>query len=53
LVKVGKASAYQQYFDDVSLNEELVKQYQLDDDDLKLLLLSPRAYYEDRGHECC
>jgi hypothetical protein len=47
-------SAYEQYYHCVSLHKELVKQYQVDDDDdLKHLLLSLRAFYDGRGYECC
>ena len=45
-------SAYEQYYHCVSLHKELVKQYQVDDDDLKHLLLSLRAYHDGRGYEC-
>jgi len=34
-------SSYEQHFDGLPLHTELVKQYQVEDDDLKHLLLSP------------
>ncbi len=46
-------SSYEQHFDGVPLHTELVKQYQVEDDDLKHLLLSPRAFCDQRGYECC
>lgn len=46
-------SAYEQYYDSAPLHEELVKQYQVDHDELKHLLLSQRAHHDDRGYECC
>jgi len=46
-------SACAQYYDGVLLHEKLVKQYQVDDNDLKHLLLSPGAHHDERGYECC
>jgi hypothetical protein len=46
-------SSYEQHFDGVPLHTELVNQYQVEDDDLKHLLLSPRAFCDQRGYECC
>ena len=46
-------SRYEEYYDGIPLNSELVRQYQVDDFDLKHLLLSPRARLCDEGYECC
>ncbi len=46
-------SQYEEYYDGIPLNSELVRQYQVDDFDLKHLLLSPRARIRDEGYECC
>jgi hypothetical protein len=46
-------SAYGKFYDGVPLDAELVKQYQVDDDDLKHLLLSPGACLHPQGYECC
>ena len=46
-------SAYEQYYEGISLHKEILKQYQVDEDDLKHLLLSPRANHDDYGCECC
>jgi hypothetical protein len=36
-----RVSSYEKYYDGVPLHPEFIKQYQVDDDDLKHLLLSP------------
>ena len=46
-------STYEEYYDGVHMHRELVKQYQVDDCDLKHLLLSPRARVDQKGYECC
>ena len=46
-------SQYEEYYDGIPLNSELVRQYQVDDFDLKHLLLSPKAILHDKGYECC
>ncbi len=46
-------SSYEEYYDRVPLHPESVKQYQVDDDDLKRLLLSPRSRLHQNGYECC
>ena len=46
-------SSYEEYYDGVPLHPELVRQYQVADDDLKHLLLSPRSRLHHNGYECC
>jgi hypothetical protein len=46
-------SSYEEYYDGVPMHPELVKQYQVEDCDLKHLLLSPRARVDQKGYECC
>ena len=46
-------SAYEEYSNELPLYPEVVKQYQVDDNDLKHLLLSPRSCLYDQGYECC
>ena len=46
-------SSYKEYYDGVPLHPELVRQYQVADDDLKHLLLSPRSRLHHNGYECC
>ena len=46
-------SSYEEYYDGVPLHPELVRQYQVADDDLKHLLLSPRSRLHQNGYECC
>ncbi len=46
-------SSYKEYYDGFPLHLELVRQYQVDDDDLKHLLLSPRSRLHQNGYECC
>lgn len=46
-------STYKEYYDELPLHPEEVNQYQVDDDDLKHLLLSPRSRLHDQGYECC
>ena len=40
-----RVSSYEEYYDGLPLHSELVKQDQVDDDDLKQLLLSPRSNF--------
>ena len=37
----------------MTLSPILVSQYEIDDTDLKGILLSPRAYFDENGFECC
>jgi hypothetical protein len=46
-------SQYEEYYDGMPLNSELMHQYQVEDPDLKHLLLSPRARCHKEGYECC
>ena len=46
-------SSYEEYYDGVPLHPELVRQYQVDDDDLKHLLLSPRSRLHQNGYDYC
>ena len=48
------AAQYEEHFS-ISLNQDLVVQYQVEDDDLKDLLLSPRAQCSKDGnhYQCC
>jgi hypothetical protein len=46
-------SAYEEYYDGVSMHPELVKQYQVDDCNLKHLLLLPRAHLDPKDNKCC
>ena len=44
-------SSYEEYYDGVPLHPKLVRQYQVDDDDLKHLLLSPRSRLHHNGYD--
>ena len=44
---------YEEYYDGLPLHFELVKQYELDDDNLTHLQLSPRAHLHPHDYECC
>jgi hypothetical protein len=44
---------YRDHYGYQSLNEELIQQYQVQDEDLHGLLLSPRAKLNDKGYQCC
>jgi hypothetical protein len=46
-------TTYRDHFGYQSLNEELIQQYQVQDEDLQGLLLSPRAKLHDKGFQCC
>lgn len=37
----------------MTLNPILISQYEIDDTDLKGILLSPRAYFDENGFEYC
>lgn len=46
-------ASYKEYCDGIQLHEEVAKQYHLDDDDLKHLVLSPKAHVDAVVYECC
>jgi hypothetical protein len=46
-------TAYRDHFGYESLNEELIKQYQVQDEDLHGYLLSPRSKLSEDGYQCC
>ena len=46
-------SSFEEYCDGIQRHKEVMLQYQVDDDDLKHLFISPMAHVDPVGYKCC